>query len=331
MKKDGNAIARTDPISACFRPNRSPIQPNSAPPTGRMRKPAAKVPKAASSEDGRVAAPGRSARRSAGRRTRTARSRTTRACCRRRPATMPRRTVSGSVELLGVNVLRDDLRNDRGGRHRQRLWFGGKAGCFLRLRYRGERRAGRPGTKTAARRAAVRVRPVTTRSFTLCADHLEAADVEPPAAAAPASFFMPVCSRMVVSCCMLVVSLRMLVSFNAAVSIPLDVPVTVTLWPTCWSSLTVLLVNEYAFPSVPVMVKASLAVPLDRQPVTLVGCWAVAGDVSVPARRATAAASSALLVPNIVSLLRAPLGNPPIRPRRVRLGPANGPVPRQSL
>ena len=50
MKKEGNAIARTDQISACFRPKRSPTQPNSAPPTGRMRNPAAKVPNAASSE-----------------------------------------------------------------------------------------------------------------------------------------------------------------------------------------------------------------------------------------------------------------------------------------
>ncbi len=50
MKNDGNAIARTDHISACLRPNRSPTQPNSAPPIGRMRKPAAKVPKAARSE-----------------------------------------------------------------------------------------------------------------------------------------------------------------------------------------------------------------------------------------------------------------------------------------
>src|SRR5688572_2164221 len=50
MKKDGNAMARTDQISACFRPNRSPTQPNSAPPTGRITNPAAKVPNAASNE-----------------------------------------------------------------------------------------------------------------------------------------------------------------------------------------------------------------------------------------------------------------------------------------
>ena len=50
MKNEGNAIASTDQMSACFRPKRSPTQPNSAPPTGRMRNPAAKVPNAARSE-----------------------------------------------------------------------------------------------------------------------------------------------------------------------------------------------------------------------------------------------------------------------------------------
>ncbi len=50
MKNEGNAIAITDQTRACFRPYRSPTQPNSAPPTGRMMNPAAKVPKAASSE-----------------------------------------------------------------------------------------------------------------------------------------------------------------------------------------------------------------------------------------------------------------------------------------
>src|SRR6266542_3197457 len=115
-----------------------------------------------------------------------------------------------------------------------------------------------------------------------------------PPPVAPAGFFM-------------LVSLAMLVSFSAPVSTPADVPVTVTLWPTCCSSLTVLLVNEYAFPSAPLMVKVSLALPLDRQPVTLVGACAAAGDVIAPATRATAAASRALLVPIIASLLRAAL------------------------
>jgi hypothetical protein len=50
MKNEGNAIASTDQISACLRPKRSPTQPNSAPPIGRITKPAAKVPSAASSE-----------------------------------------------------------------------------------------------------------------------------------------------------------------------------------------------------------------------------------------------------------------------------------------
>ena len=50
MKKEGNAIAITDQSSACLRPNLSPTQPNRAPPSGRMMKPAAKVPKAARSE-----------------------------------------------------------------------------------------------------------------------------------------------------------------------------------------------------------------------------------------------------------------------------------------
>ena len=44
MKKEGRAIARTDHSSACLRPNLSPIQPNNAPPIGRMRNPAANVP-----------------------------------------------------------------------------------------------------------------------------------------------------------------------------------------------------------------------------------------------------------------------------------------------
>jgi len=44
-------MAMTEPMSACFRPYRSPIQPNSAPPTGRITKPAANVPKAASVDE----------------------------------------------------------------------------------------------------------------------------------------------------------------------------------------------------------------------------------------------------------------------------------------
>src|SRR6266498_4008850 len=100
-----------------------------------------------------------------------------------------------------------------------------------------------------------------------------------PPPVAPAGFFM-------------LVSLAMLVSFSAPVSTPADVPVTVTLWPTCCSSLTA-----------PLVVKVSLAVPLDRQPVTLVGACAAAGDVIAPATRATAAASRALLVPIIASPL----------------------------
>ena len=39
MQKEGIAIASTDQISACFRPNRSPTQPNSAPPDGTHEKP----------------------------------------------------------------------------------------------------------------------------------------------------------------------------------------------------------------------------------------------------------------------------------------------------
>ena len=50
MKKEGKAIAMTDQSSACLRPYRSPTQPNRAPPRGRMRKPAANVPKVARSE-----------------------------------------------------------------------------------------------------------------------------------------------------------------------------------------------------------------------------------------------------------------------------------------
>jgi hypothetical protein len=50
-RNDGNAIAMTEPMSACFRPYRSPIQPNSAPPTGRITNPAANVPNAASTEE----------------------------------------------------------------------------------------------------------------------------------------------------------------------------------------------------------------------------------------------------------------------------------------
>jgi len=50
MKNEGKAIAITDQSRACLRPNLSPTHPNSAPPSGRMMKPAAKVPKAARSE-----------------------------------------------------------------------------------------------------------------------------------------------------------------------------------------------------------------------------------------------------------------------------------------
>ena len=42
------AIAATEKVSAARRPRRSPIWPTSAPPTGRMRKPTAKMPNAAS-------------------------------------------------------------------------------------------------------------------------------------------------------------------------------------------------------------------------------------------------------------------------------------------
>ncbi len=41
------AMAATERVSAVRRPKRSPIWPTSAPPTGRMRKPTAKMPKAA--------------------------------------------------------------------------------------------------------------------------------------------------------------------------------------------------------------------------------------------------------------------------------------------
>ncbi len=42
------AIAATEKVSAARRPSRSPIAPITAPPTGRIRKPTAKMPKAAS-------------------------------------------------------------------------------------------------------------------------------------------------------------------------------------------------------------------------------------------------------------------------------------------
>jgi hypothetical protein len=50
IRNEGKAIAITDQISACLRPNRSPTQPNRAPPIGRITNPAANVPNAASRE-----------------------------------------------------------------------------------------------------------------------------------------------------------------------------------------------------------------------------------------------------------------------------------------
>ena len=50
MAKVGSAMAATDQRSALVRPKRSPIWPKRTPPSGRIRKPTPKTPKAASSE-----------------------------------------------------------------------------------------------------------------------------------------------------------------------------------------------------------------------------------------------------------------------------------------
>ena len=50
MSTVGTAIATTEIVSACLRPRRSPIWPNSSAPIGRIRKPAAKTPNASISD-----------------------------------------------------------------------------------------------------------------------------------------------------------------------------------------------------------------------------------------------------------------------------------------
>jgi hypothetical protein len=46
----GSAIASTDSVNACLRPTRSATRPNTKPPSGLTKKPAANAPNAAISE-----------------------------------------------------------------------------------------------------------------------------------------------------------------------------------------------------------------------------------------------------------------------------------------